>query len=164
MPGVPPYLQCAGEFLQVEGWEVTPEVAVFECEALLERGGEERGLTGEAGGDTVAAGVFGSDAEAEGRCGLPVEHQGTAAEGARGVVGVVEAVADEGERMALGGGFLAEGKGGCQKQQEEGERGVFHFLGVGKGVCWIKGIFAVIGWRGSAFVRVVRGCFRGDSR
>ncbi len=103
-------MQCAGEFLQVKGWEVTPEVAVFECEALLERGGEEGGLTSETGGDTVAAGVFGPDAEAEGRCGLPVEHQGTAAEGAGGVVGVVEAVAGEGERMALWGGFLAEGK------------------------------------------------------
>ena len=110
MPGIPPYLQCTGEFLQVEGWEVTPEVAVFECKALLERGGEEGGLTGETGGDTVAAGVFGSDTEAEGGCGLPVEYQGAAAEGARGVVGVVEAVAGEGERMAFGGGFLAEGK------------------------------------------------------
>ena len=110
MPGVPPYLQCASEFLQVEGWEVTPEVAVFECEALLERGGEERGLTGEAGGDTVAAGVFGSDTEAEGGCGLPVEYQGAATEGTGGVVGVVEAVAGEGERMALGGRSLAESK------------------------------------------------------
>ena len=130
MSGVPPYLQCAGEFLQVEGWEVTPEVAVFECKALLERGGEEGGLTSETGGDTVAAGVFGSDTEAEGRCGLPVEHQGTAAEGARGVVGVVEAVAGEGEGTAFGGLLLAVGRRDCNEKQQEREEVVFH---------WIKG-------------------------
>ena len=34
VPGVPAHLQGPGELLKVEGREVAPEVAVFECKAL----------------------------------------------------------------------------------------------------------------------------------
>ena len=128
---VPTHLEGSGELLQVEGREMAPEVAVFECESLLAGGGEQGGLSGEAGGDAVAAGVFGPDAECEGGSDLPVEHQGAAAEGACSVVGVVEAVAGEGEGTAFGGLLLAVGRRDCNEKQQEREEDVFH---------WIKGI------------------------
>ena len=71
---VPTHLEGSGELLQVEGREMAPEVAVFEGEALLAGGGEQGGLSSEAGGNAVVAGVFGPDAEREGGSHLPVEH------------------------------------------------------------------------------------------
>ena len=89
---------------------MAPEIAVLQREVLPIGGGEEGGLTGETGGDAVAAGIFGSNAELESRGYLTVEYQGAAPVVACGVVGVVKAVAGEGEGTAFGGLLLAVGR------------------------------------------------------
>ena len=118
--GVPSKLEGTGKLLQIDRREMTPKVAVLECEALPFGRGEKGGLAAEPGGYTVGAGIFGPNAETESGRDIPVEDEGAATNAAGGVVEIVETIAREGEGMHLGRGGLAGGCGGGDEQQQQG--------------------------------------------